>query len=53
MAYVLYLYRNAFYYFKMGYASSLAWVLFAIVLALTLLVFRSSSAWVYYEAVRG
>ena len=51
--YVLYLYRNAFYYFKMGYASALAWVLFAIVLALTLLVFRSSSAWVYYEAVRG
>jgi len=51
--YVLYLYRNAFYYFKMGYASALAWVLFVVVLILTLLVFKSSPAWVYYEAVRG
>jgi len=51
--YVLYLYRNAFYYFKMGYASALAWVLFLVVLTLTLLVFRSSAIWVYYEAVRG
>jgi multiple sugar transport system permease protein len=33
----------------MGYASALAWVLFVIVLLLTLLVFRSSTAWVYYE----
>jgi multiple sugar transport system permease protein len=34
---------------KMGYASALAWVLFVIVLLLTLLIFRSSAAWVYYE----
>lgn len=47
--YVLYLYRNAFNYFKMGYASSLAWILFAIVLAFTLLQFRLSDRWVYYE----
>jgi multiple sugar transport system permease protein len=46
---VLYLYRNAFQYFKMGYASALAWVLFAIILLLTLLTFRSSTLWVYYE----
>ncbi|NPV09344.1 MAG: sugar ABC transporter permease [Anaerolineae bacterium] len=51
--YVLYLYRNAFYYFRMGFASALAWVLFIIILVLTLLVFRSSPLWVYYESVRG
>jgi multiple sugar transport system permease protein len=49
LLYVLYLYRNAFQYFKMGYASAMAWLLFMIVLALTLLVFRSSALWVYYE----
>jgi multiple sugar transport system permease protein len=43
------LYNNAFRYLNMGYASALAWVLFLIVLGLTLLVFRSSAAWVYYE----
>jgi multiple sugar transport system permease protein len=47
--YVLYLYENAFQNFRMGYASALAWILFVIVLLLSLLVFRSSSAWVYYE----
>ena len=47
--YVLYLYRNAFEYNRMGYASALAWVLFLIILTLTLLVFRSSEAWVFYQ----
>jgi multiple sugar transport system permease protein len=47
--YNIYLYNNAFRYLNMGYASALAWVLFVIVLALTLLVFKSSAAWVYYE----
>lgn len=47
--YVLHLYRNAFLYFRMGYASLLAWVLFVYVLILTLIVVRSSRAWVYYE----
>ncbi len=47
--YVLNLYYNAFNYFRMGYASALAWVLAVIILIFTLLVFRSSSAWVYYE----
>ena len=46
---VLYLYRNAFEYFRMGYASAIAWVLFIYIFLLTLLVFRSSSIWVYYE----
>ena len=47
--YNLYLYQNAFKYFHMGYASTMAWVLFVIVLLFTLLIFRSSDAWVYYE----
>ncbi len=47
--YNLYLYQNAFRYFHMGYASTMAWVLFIIVLCLTLLIFRSSEIWVYYE----
>jgi multiple sugar transport system permease protein len=50
--YVLYLYQKAFEQFQMGYASAMAWILFAIVLALTLLVLRSSKAWVYYEGER-
>jgi multiple sugar transport system permease protein len=48
--YVLYLYRNAFQYFKMGYASALAWVLFAIIAFFTYLVFRTSRDRVFYEA---
>ncbi len=47
--YVLYLYRNAFQYFQMGYASALAWVLFAIIAALTALIFRGSQDRVYYQ----
>ena len=47
--YLLYLYRNAFEYFRMGYASMLAWVLFIYILVLTLLMQRSSQYWVYYE----
>ena len=47
--YNLYLYQNAFRFFDMGYASSLAWILFLLVLVVTLLVFRSSPYWVYYE----
>jgi multiple sugar transport system permease protein len=49
----LYLYNNAFVYFQMGYASALAWLVFAIILALTLLVIRSSPYWVYYEGGTG
>jgi multiple sugar transport system permease protein len=47
--YVLYLYRNGFEFFKMGYASALAWVLFVIVLIFTLIQFKLSNRWVYYE----
>jgi multiple sugar transport system permease protein len=51
--YGLYLYRHAFSYFKMGYASALAWVLFLIVILLSLLLLRSSKSWVYYETGGG
>ncbi len=47
--YVLYLYRTAFQEGQMGYASALAWVLFVIIVVLSVLVFRSSGRWVYYE----
>lgn len=47
--YGLYQYRQAFVYHNMGYASAMAWVLLVIILALTALVFKSSSAWVYYQ----
>ena len=46
--YVLYLYRNAFQYFQMGYASALAWVLFVIVAFFAFLIFRTSKDRVYY-----
>lgn len=46
---MLYLYRKGFEQFQFGYASAIAWSLFVIVLILTLLVFRSSAVWVYYE----
>lgn len=47
--YVLYLYNNAFRWFKMGYASALAWVLFVIIMILTFVTIRSSSIWVFYS----
>ncbi len=48
LSFMLYLYRNAFQFFKMGYASVLAWILFIYILILTLIVFRSSRWWVFY-----
>jgi multiple sugar transport system permease protein len=50
--YALYLYRRAFTDFKMGYAAALAWVLFAIVLVLSILVYRYLGSQVYYEDER-
>ncbi|GAA5037791.1 multiple sugar transport system permease protein [Thermocatellispora tengchongensis] len=45
---VLYLYRHGFQFFQMGYASAVAWVLFVLVLALTLVQFRLQRRWVHY-----
>lgn len=48
--YGLMTYNNAFKHHKLGYASANAWVMFIIILCLTAFVFRSSSAWVFYES---
>lgn len=48
--YGLHLYRNAFEYFRMGYACALGWVAFIIILALTGVNFLASKYWVFYEA---
>src|SRR2546429_504298 len=41
------LYREGWRYYDMGYAATLAWLLFAIVLGLTIILFRTRSRWVY------
>jgi len=46
--YAFYLYRSAFNYLKMGYASSMAWILFIIVLIFTVIQFKLSRKWVFY-----
>lgn len=48
--YMINLYERAFEFVQMGYASALAWILFVIIMVITLLVIRSSAAWVYYES---
>lgn len=50
--FVYFIYQSAFQYLKMGYASALAWILFAIILGLTLLQLWGSKQWVYYEDER-
>ena len=47
--FILYLYDNAFSYFKMGYAAALAWALFVAIFLVTVLLFWSAKYWVYYE----
>jgi multiple sugar transport system permease protein len=46
---VVYIYNQGFFYFRMGYASALAWLLFIILVVLTLIQFRLANRWVYYE----
>lgn len=47
---VFHLFNNGFTFFRMGYASALAWVIFAVILILTLIQFKLSPLWVHYEA---
>lgn len=47
--YALYLYLNAFNFLKMGYAAALAWILFIVIVAATILQLRLARHWVYYE----
>lgn len=51
--YVLYMFRNAFGYFRNGYASAMAWILFLVVMLLTIILFYSQRRWVYYETEGG
>ncbi|MDI7277135.1 MAG: sugar ABC transporter permease [Anaerolineae bacterium] len=52
LVYLLYLYRQAYVFFRMGSASAMAWILFVIILTLTVIQFRSAPLWVYYEVER-
>lgn len=47
--YNLYLYTKAYREYKMGYASALAWIMFIIILAFTMLTIKSSNLWVFYQ----
>jgi len=49
LVYMIHLYRNGFRYFNMGYASAMALVMFIVLVIITLVVLRTSDAWVYYE----
>jgi len=48
--YTLYLYQEAFSFFRMGYASALAWILLAIVALFTAFSFLTSRFWVHYDS---
>ena len=48
--YGLHLYNRAFTYYEMGYGSAMAWFMLLVIAVFTTLIFRSSSAWVYYES---
>ncbi|MBV7333491.1 sugar ABC transporter permease [Chloroflexi bacterium TSY] len=52
LTFMLYLYRQAFDYGRLGYGSALAWLLFLVLGGVTLLVFRWSNSWVHYESGR-
>ena len=43
------LYTDAFKYFKMGYACATSWILFVIIMIMTLILFATSKKWVYYD----
>jgi multiple sugar transport system permease protein len=50
--YMIHLYNRGWVQLQMGSASAMGWILFLIIMAITLLVVRSSQAWVYYEGER-
>lgn len=45
----LYIYRVAFQFFQMGYASALAWILLVVIMIITALQFLGAKYWVFYE----
>lgn len=52
LVYMVYLFQNAFQFFKMGFASAMAWVLFLIILVITVVQVRLGNRFVYYEGGR-
>jgi multiple sugar transport system permease protein len=50
--YALHLYTQAFSSFDLGYGSALAWILFLVVLVLTVANMKLSKKWVHYESLR-
>jgi multiple sugar transport system permease protein len=50
--YAYHLFNNAFEYFRMGYASAMAWILFVVILAITIAQLKLAPRWVYYEGGR-
>jgi multiple sugar transport system permease protein len=52
LVYMVYLFQNAFQFFKMGYASAMAWLLFLIILVITVIQLRIGKRYVYYEGGR-
>ena len=50
--YVIYLFQQAFTFFHMGYASALAWILFAVIMVVTIVQIVVSRRFVYYEGQR-
>jgi multiple sugar transport system permease protein len=50
LLYSLYLYQKGFKDFQMGYAAAMAWALLAVIAVFTTIIFKTSSAWVYYES---
>jgi len=53
LLYSLYLYKQAFGYYAMGYGCALAWIMLIIIAIFSALLFKSSSKWVYYESKGG
>ncbi len=48
--YMIYFYKQAFQFAQMGYGATLAWILFFVALAITIVVFGTARSWVYYSA---
>jgi multiple sugar transport system permease protein len=53
LLYALYIYQRAFENLRMGYGAAMAWVLLVVIALITALIFKSSSAWVFYESREG
>jgi multiple sugar transport system permease protein len=48
--YALYVYKQAFQYYDMGYASAMSWVMLVLISLITWIIFKTSKTWVFTEA---